>query len=80
MDPPIQNVKETEEVEFKCESSTQAVWYFNHKHLPPNAISMKRNVLHIHNVKKSNQGYYECRGTSDHLDSFSARGRLNVIG
>ena len=67
---------------FTCFSSTKVLWTFNDSHyLPYCAIPMDNNTIRIDMAIRSyHQGDYECDGTSEDGQKFSALGLLYVYG
>ena len=82
---PKQNVvREQNTAQFRCNTHFtkhfNPQWLFNDQDLLPNMIHNPIEVITIQQVRKINQGYYECIGFDDLLDPFFARGLLYVRG
>ena len=68
-------------VEFVCNSYTLSKWRFNNNlSLPTNALTENRKNLKIFGITVNNAGHYECEGTNDYEEYFSAVGTLKVKG
>ena len=72
------NAKERENVVFTCQSVRPVTWKHNFGIIPPNTHIGLDNSITIQGVKRSNEGIYECKGSTELKGIFIAKGRLVV--
>ncbi len=70
MEPDKLMVPRGDNVEFLCETATEAKWFFNHGPLPANADETGNSLL-ITNIKRRNHGIYECLGVANNPPYYS---------
>ena len=76
--PTDVNAKEREKVVFTCQSVRPVTWKHNFGIIPPNTHIGLDNSITIQGVKRSNEGIYECKGSTELKGIFIAKGRLVV--
>jgi len=65
---------------FTCESHSPPKWSFEECCLPANAHVSLGGTLSIERLKLTNQGHYECQGTTEVGNIFYAESFLKVLG